>query len=177
MDKTGENVVAVEILDKSNGYSEIMLNKSNSTFSSLVMSNQVENAKWNKGEITFIGKIQRAPYFSMCAKFEYALQENNNFLKIYFDDLMQALCEMKNNIDYFEFYFVKAGDLYWISTDSVSIEGKDVALEDNVSGVVKLSSELSREDFNKQLSELDFAYALRGYAVRYYNSLRLDRKN
>lgn len=29
---------------------------------------------------------------------------------------------------------------------SVSIEGKDVALEDNVSGVVKLSSELSRED-------------------------------
>ena len=64
MDKTGENVVAVEILDKSNGYSEIMLNKSNSTFSSLVMSNQVENAKWNKGEITFIGKIQRAPYFS-----------------------------------------------------------------------------------------------------------------
>lgn len=117
MDKTGENVVAVEILDKSNGYSEIMLNKSHSTFSSLVMSNQVENAKWNKGEITFIGKIQREPYFSMCAKFEYALQENNNFLKIYFDDLMQALCEMKNNIDYFEFYFVKAGDLYWISTD------------------------------------------------------------
>ena len=51
MDKTGENVVAVEILDKSNGYSEIMLNKSNSTFSSLVMSNQVENAKWNKGEM------------------------------------------------------------------------------------------------------------------------------
>ena len=128
MDKTGENVVAVEILDKSNGYSEIMLNKSNSTFSSLVMSNQVENAKWNKGEITFIGKIQRAPYFSMCAKFEYALQENNNFLKIYFDDLMQALCEMKNNIDYFEFYFVKAGDLYRISTDRALLFSKIVGI-------------------------------------------------
>ena len=60
---------------------------------------------------------------------------------------------------------------------SVSIGGKDVVLEDNVSGRIKLSSKLSREDFNKQLSELDFAYALRGYAVRYYNSLRLDRKN
>lgn len=60
---------------------------------------------------------------------------------------------------------------------SVSIEGKDVVLEDNVSGRIKLSSKLSREDFNKQLSELDFAYVLRGYAVRYYNSLRLDRKN
>jgi len=60
---------------------------------------------------------------------------------------------------------------------SVSADSDNVVLEDNVSGVVKLSSKLSREDFNKQLSELDFAYALRGYAVRYYNSLRLDRKN
>jgi hypothetical protein len=59
---------------------------------------------------------------------------------------------------------------------SVSADSDNVVLEDNVSGVVKLSSKLSREDFNKQLSELDFAYALRGYAVRYYNSLRLDRK-
>lgn len=59
---------------------------------------------------------------------------------------------------------------------SVSMEGKDVVLEDNTSGIVKLSSKLSREDFNKQLSELDFAYALRGYAIRYYNSLRQDRK-
>lgn len=31
---------------------------------------------------------------------------------------------------------------------SVSIEGKDVVLEDNVSGRIKLSSKLSREDFN-----------------------------
>lgn len=59
---------------------------------------------------------------------------------------------------------------------SVSADSDNVVLEDNVSGVVKLSSKLSREDFNKQLSELDFAYALRGYAVRYYNSLRLGRK-
>lgn len=59
---------------------------------------------------------------------------------------------------------------------SVSADSDNVVLEDNVSGVVKFSSKLSREDFNKQLSELDFAYALRGYAVRYYNSLRLDRK-
>lgn len=59
---------------------------------------------------------------------------------------------------------------------SVSADSDNVVLEDNVSGVVKLYSKLSREDFNKQLSELDFAYALRGYAVRYYNSLRLDRK-
>lgn len=59
---------------------------------------------------------------------------------------------------------------------SVSADSDNVVLEDNVSGVVKLSSKLSREDFNKQLSELDFAYALRGYAVRYYNSLRLNRK-
>ena len=59
---------------------------------------------------------------------------------------------------------------------SVSADSDNVVLEDNVSGVVKLSSKLSREDFNKQLSELDFAYALRGYAVRYYNSLGLNRK-
>lgn len=125
-DKTGEKVIAVEVFDRSNGYSEVMLNIPNSTFSSLVATNQIENVRCNKGEFTFIGKVQRTPYFSMCKRFKQILQESNNFFEICFDDLMQALCEMKNNIDSFEFYFAKAGNLYWISTNRALLFSKVV---------------------------------------------------
>ena len=55
---------------------------------------------------------------------------------------------------------------------SVSADSDNVILEDNALGVVKLSSKLNKEDFNKQLSKLNFAYALRGYAEKYYYYLK-----
>ena len=42
----------------------------------------------------------------------------------------------------------------------VSIEGKDVVLQDSVSGVVRFSSDLPAKDFTSAINKLEFAYGL-----------------
>lgn len=43
----------------------------------------------------------------------------------------------------------------------VSIEGKDVVLQDRVSGVVIFSSDLPAKDFTSAINKLEFAHRLK----------------
>ena len=54
----------------------------------------------------------------------------------------------------------------------VSIEGKDVVLQDNNSGVVRLSSDLSTDSFESAINKLDFAYGLKRWEEKYYQYLK-----
>ena len=114
--KDGKRIVAVECVDRQNGMTETMLNRPCSTFSSLVSSGQVENAHWTKDGAVFTGNIPRFKYASMCSKIKQALKDNGNFIIISFNQLEQALSEMKNQIDGASFYFTKYDNRYWIST-------------------------------------------------------------
>lgn len=50
----------------------------------------------------------------------------------------------------------------------VSIEGKDVVLQDSVSGVVNFPA----KDFTSAINKLEFAYGLKRWTEKYYNYLR-----
>lgn len=54
----------------------------------------------------------------------------------------------------------------------VSIEDKDVVLQDSVSGVVKFSSDLPAKDFISAINKLEFAYGLKRWTEKYYDYLR-----
>lgn len=54
----------------------------------------------------------------------------------------------------------------------VSIEDKDVVLQDSISGVVKFSSDLPAKDFTSAINKLEFAYGLKRWAEKYYNYLK-----
>lgn len=54
----------------------------------------------------------------------------------------------------------------------VSIEDKDVVLQDSVSGVVKFSSDLPAKDFTSAINKLEFAHGLKRWTEKYYNYLR-----
>ena len=58
----------------------------------------------------------------------------------------------------------------------VSIEDKDVVLQDSVSGVVKFSSDLSAKDFTSAINKLEFAYGLKRWTEKYYDYLRGGNK-
>ena len=114
--KDGKRVVAVEVFDKVTGFCQTMLNQPTSTFSSLARSGQLDNVRWTKDGASFIGNIPMYSYDSMCAKFKRALQCNNNFYIVTFEQLQQALSELANGIDNFSFYFSKIDGRFWIST-------------------------------------------------------------
>lgn len=114
--KDGKKIVAVEVFDKVTGFCQTMLNQPTSTFSSLVRSGQLDNVRWTKDGASFIGNIPMYPYDSMCTKFKRALQCNNNFYIVTFEQLQQALSELANGIDSFSFYFSKIDGRFWIST-------------------------------------------------------------
>lgn len=54
----------------------------------------------------------------------------------------------------------------------VSIEDKDVVLQDSISGVVKVSSDLPAKDFISAINKLEFAYGLKRWTEKYYDYLR-----
>lgn len=54
----------------------------------------------------------------------------------------------------------------------VSIEDKDVVLQDSSSGVVKFSSDLPAKDFISAINKLEFAYGLKRWTEKYYDYLR-----
>ena len=114
--KDGKRVIAVEVFDKETNSCQIMLNQPTSTFSSLVSSGQIDNARWTKDGASFVGSIPKFPYDSMCAKFKRALKCSGNFYIVTFEQLRQALSELANGIDSFAFYFTKYDGKYWITT-------------------------------------------------------------